>query len=394
MICLRSRAFTGSHRNEGMSRVAEQQVRANLLRWFEANHRRLPWREHYRPYEVWISEIMLQQTQVKTMLPYYDRWMARFPHVAVLARSSEEELLKYWEGLGYYARVRNIHKTAKVLVQEFDSVFPMNYDSLRGMPGIGRYTAGAIMSIAFNADYPVVDGNVARVLARLFDLRTPLRARETQKHLWELAGLLLPKGRARNFNQALMDLGALICTPTQPACSPCPLQQQCLGLARGVVSQRPVKTRAKATTALQVAVGVLLRAGRVFIQKRPPEGLMPHLWEFPGGKLHPGESPEVALVREFEEELEVGIRILQKVAMIQHHYTTFRVTLHAFACRLEDAGRQPLLRAAVDGRWVTLTELDHYAFPAANHKLIQLLRVQQTSLWDQNTVPHPVLSPP
>ena len=377
-----------------MSGVDYQQVSANLLEWFQVKHRKLPWRERYLPYEVWISEIMLQQTQVKTMLPYYTRWMARFPHLAVLAQSMEEELLKYWEGLGYYARVRNIHKAAKILVQEFDSVFPMSYDGLRGLPGIGRYTAGAIMSIAFNADYPVVDGNVARVLARLLDLRTPLRDRVTQKVLWDVAGLLLPKGQARSFNQALMDFGALICTPKHPACPQCPLQALCLGHERGVVSRRPVMSRAKASEAVQVAVGILFDAGRVFIQKRPPDGLMPHLWEFPGGKLHPGESPEAALVREFQEELEVGVGALQKVAMIRHNYTTFRVTLHAFTCRLEDAGRQPLVRSAVEGRWVTFAELDHYAFPAANRKLIQLIGAQQAGLWERNAMPYSVLCPP
>lgn len=361
-----------------------QQLSLILLSWFQRMRRELPWREHYRPYEIWIAEIMLQQTQVKTMLPYYARWMTRFSGVPALARAMEEELLKYWEGLGYYARVRNIHKTAKILVQEFDSVFPVNFEILRGLPGIGPYTAGAIMSIAFNADYPVVDGNVARILTRLFDLQTPLRNRETQKVLWNLADLLLPKGQARKFNQALMDLGALICTPKHPACAHCPLQEHCLGLRDGVVNQRPVMSRARAPVALQVAVGVLLDRGRVFIQKRPPEGLMPHLWEFPGGKLNLGESPEAALVREFQEELQVSVFALQKVATIRHNYTTFKVTLHAFSCRLKDKGRQPLLRSAVEGRWVTFEELDHYAFPAANRKLIQLIRRQSAGVWDRD----------
>lgn len=358
----------------GRLTVACQQVSASLLRWFETGQRNLPWRQQYHPYEIWISEIMLQQTQVKTMLSYYARWMGRFPDIPALAGAPEEELLKYWEGLGYYARARNIHKTALILVEEFDSVFPMRYDMLRGLPGIGPYTAGAIMSIAFNADCPVVDGNVARILTRLFDLRTPLGERITQQTLWNLAGRLLPKGRARSFNQALMDLGALVCTPQKPACAQCPLQEVCLGHRRDVAAQRPVRSRVKAPQALQVAVGVLVEGCRVFIQKRPPHGLMPHLWEFPGGKLHPGESPEAALVREFREELEVGVVPLQKVAMIRHSYTSFKVMLHAFSCRLEDPLQQPVLHSAVDGRWATLAELDHYPFPAASRKLIATLR--------------------
>ncbi len=360
--------------NETMTEMNYPQVRASLLQWFEAKQRKLPWREHYRPYEIWISEIMLQQTQVKTMLPYYARWLERFPRVPAIARAREEELLKYWEGLGYYTRVRNIYRVAHLLVDKFDAEFPKDHALLLKLPGIGRYTAGAIMSIAFNADYPVVDGNVARILARLLDLKAPVSDRETRKLLWQTAAGLLPRGEARNFNQALMDLGALVCTPRHPSCCECPIPSVCKGLQGGVVSQRPVMGETRTPVPLQVAVGVLFHADRVFIQKRPPEGLMPHLWEFPGGKLHPGEAPEAALVREFQEELGVSVHALRKVAQIRHNYTTFKVTLHAFSCRLEHAGRQPVLLSAVEGRWVTLAELDHYAFPAANRKLIQLMQ--------------------
>jgi A/G-specific adenine glycosylase len=361
-----------------MSITRYQQIRVELLNWFEFNQRKLPWRRHYKPYEIWISEIMLQQTQVRTMLPYYHRWIERFPHVQAVALAQEEDLLKHWEGMGYYSRARNIHKAAKVLLKDYGSEFPKDCDSLRRLPGIGRYSAGAIMSIAFNADCPVVDGNIARILSRLFDVATPIRDRQTQRTLWDIAEGMLAKGKARSFNQALMDLGALVCTPRNPSCSLCPVNFHCRALEKGVVNLRPVVSRRKDTVPIRVVVGVLVYDGRIFIQKRPPSGLMPHLWEFPGGKMKDGESPDDALVREFREELELNICALQKAALIRHNYTNFRVTLHAFSCQLADASQKPVLRSAVDGRWVAPEELDLYAFPAANRKLIQYIQANRS----------------
>jgi len=365
-----------------------QQIRVRLLNWFELNQRKLPWRMHYKPYEVWISEIMLQQTQVKTMLPYYHRWMERFPHVQAVALAPEEDLLKHWEGLGYYSRALNIHKAAKVLLKDYGAKFPRDCDLLLGFPGIGRYTAGAIMSIAFNADCPVVDGNIARIFSRVFDIAAPIRDTKTEAALWNIAEGILPQGKARAFNQALMDLGALVCTPRNPSCCRCPVKVHCRALQTDVVNLRPLVKRAKDIVPIHAAVGILVHKGRIFIQKRPPSGLMPHLWEFPGGKIQHGETPEDALVREFREELGLNIRALQKLALIRHNYTTFRVTLHAFYCKLEDAGRQPVLRSAVDGRWVTPVELDFYAFPAANRKLIQRIQAKLFSLRDQESCVH------
>jgi A/G-specific adenine glycosylase len=376
------------HLNEFQVKMPEtryQRIRTGLLAWFESNQRKLPWRLRYLPYEIWISEIMLQQTQVQTMLPYYNRWMERFPRLQAVALAPEEQLLKCWEGMGYYARVKNIRKTANLLVEKFDAAFPKNYDVLLGLPGIGRYTAGAIMSIAFNADYTAVDGNVARIFARLFDVESPLQDKESQKACWTIAECLLPKGKARSFNQALMDFGAMVCTPRNPSCTECPIRALCRGLQVGVVNQRPVSRRARDIVPIHAALGVLVREGKIFIQKRPPSGLMPDLWEFPGGKLQDGETPEDALVREFQEELELRVRDLRKIAQIRHSYTTFRVTLHAFTCHLEDASQEPLVRSAVDGRWVTPRELDLYAFPAANRSLIKLIQTKHLSPWDSET---------
>ena len=345
-----------------------------LLGWFARNKRPLPWRIDCSPYEIWISEVMLQQTQVETVIPYYLRWLKRFPNVEAIAEAPEDEILKHWEGMGYYARAQNIQKTARILVSECAGEFPVDHQAILRLPGIGPYTAGAIMSLAFNQDVPAVDGNVERVLARLFDIKTPVKERETRALIWTLAQGLIPKGEARNFNQALMELGAVVCTPKTPSCSACPIDRYCASLRLGIVQDRPVPAMKKRTVAVEAALGILVRRGRIFIQKRGGSGLMPGLWEFPGGKIRAGESPEQALVREFSEELGIKIRPLRKIAVIKHQYTSFRVTLHCFFCRASDEHQEPVLRAAVASRWVTTEEIAQFAFPAANGKLLKRLQ--------------------
>jgi A/G-specific adenine glycosylase len=344
------------------------------LRWFANHQRPLPWRRQYTPYQTWIAEVMLQQTQTKTMLPYYQRWMQRFPDVHAVARASEQEVLKHWEGMGYYSRARNIHKTAKLLVAQFDGAFPEDYQTVIKLPGIGRYTAAAILSIAFNQDYPVVDGNVERVFSRLFDLREPVKAKESQSFIRNTAQALLPSGHGRMFNQALMELGATRCLPKNALCPECPLAIFCESKRRGVVHLRPVTAVRKPPLPIEVALGVLMDDGRVLIQKRPDEGLMAGLWEFPGGKLEKEETPEQALKREFQEELGIVVAPIRKLTIIKHQYTSFRVTLHCFLCRLQAQNGFNSKNSAFGPRWVTTAELDHYPFPAANRKLIRILQ--------------------
>jgi A/G-specific adenine glycosylase len=367
----------GAERYAVLQKKIRLKIQSLLLAWFAENQRALPWRKEYRPYEIWISEIMLQQTQVKTMLPYFHRWMARFPDVRSVARAREEELLKHWEGLGYYSRVKNIRKTAEIIVRDHGGVFPKEHRTILSLPGIGPYTAGAISSIAFNEDRPLVDGNVERILARLFNLDKPVKERASREFIWSKANELIPAGRARQFNQALMDLGATICLPRRAACEKCPLFGHCESRRMGTVEQRPVNGRRKDIVAIEVAVGILEHRGRVLIQKRLPSGLMPNLWEFPGGKIRPGESPEQALVREFREELELVIRCGEQVASIKHNYTSFKVSLHAFTCRPAHPGQKPVLHSAVEARWVPMDELDQYAFPAANRKLIGMISARK-----------------
>lgn len=344
-----------------------------LVAWYKENSRDLPWRRDPTPYKIWISEIMLQQTQVSTVIPYYRRWMQRFKDVQSVAEASAEELLKHWEGLGYYARVQNLQKAARILCDRFNGRFPQDHASLLRLPGIGRYTAGAIMSLAFNEDFPAVDGNVKRVFARLFNISTPINGASASGFLWDKAWQVLPQGRARDFNQALMELGAIICTPKLPQCAVCPVANYCESLALRVVAERPAPGPRKTTQPIQVALGVLVRDNKIFIQKRQDKGLMPGLWEFPGGKLIPGETPEEALYREFSEELELDVCCLDRITTIRHAYTSFRVALHAFFCELRDQKQKPVLHAASEARWVTRDQLSRFAFPAANRKLIELL---------------------
>jgi len=344
----------------------------NVLRWFAENGRDLPWRRTYDPYQVWISEVMLQQTQMERGVAYFERWMARLPDIASVAAAGEEEVLKLWEGLGYYSRARNIVKTARLLVLEHGGRLPVHHRTLLKLPGIGPYTAGAIMSLAFNAPYPIVDANIERLFARLFDIAVPVT--ECKGDIWAKAAALVPVGRARFFNQALMELGALVCTPRNPACGRCPLRTLCAAYRLGVVDSRPVSGRTEKIASIITANGVLVKGGRIFIQKRREQGVWASLWEFPGGRVEAGESPEEAVIREFFEETGFVVSDPQRIALLRHTYTRYRIALHCFFVDLPGAHRQPQLTAAQAYRWVQPEELGDFAFPAPHRRLIERLR--------------------
>jgi A/G-specific adenine glycosylase len=347
-----------------------------LLDWFERNKRPLPWREDYAPYHVWVSEIMLQQTQMERATAYFMRWIARFPDIAAVAAAHEDEILKYWEGLGYYSRARNLHKAAQRIMAVHGGVFPESYEDIRALPGVGPYTAGAVAAIAFNAPRSAVDANVERVLSRVFDIDAPIKEGPGKRRAAALAEELLPQGRARDFTQALMEFGALVCRPKNPACPDCPIRDACEALRLGIVAERPVLRPAKAITPLHVATGVLLHKGLIFTQKRLPEGAWANLWEFPGGRIEPGETPEEAVVREFLEETGFHVALADNLGVIRHGYTTFRVTLRCFLLRLErdPAGYpEPALTAASESRWTAMAGLGDMAFPAGHRKLIDQL---------------------
>jgi len=343
-----------------------------LLKWFDQNFRDLPWRQTSDPYAIWISEIMLQQTQVATVVPYYERFLQRFPTVEKLARARLDTVLKHWEGLGYYSRARNLHQAAKEVVRHYEGCLPEDKEGLLSLPGIGAYTAGAIASIAFGRREPVVDGNVTRVLCRLFRIRANPKTAPVQKELWSIAERLLPSKRVGDFNQALMELGAEICLPRSPRCNACPLRRRCQARLHDEQATLPVRPPKKEIPHYTVVVGVIYRQGRILIDKRQPKGLLGGLWEFPGGKQEPGETLEDALRREVHEELGIDIRVGRPVATVDHAYSHFRIRLHAFECAL--VAGTPHCGSCTDLKWVRPAELDRYAFPAANTKIIQALR--------------------
>ena len=354
-----------------------QSLTPKLLHWFHENARDLPWRRTYSPYHVWISEIMLQQTQMDRAVNYFTRWMERLPDIETVASSIEEEILKLWEGLGYYSRAANIIKTAKILLARHDGQLPADFDQLLKLPGIGQYTAGAIMSIAFNREHVIIDANIERVFARLFNIDKPVKDKKTYAFINKKAADLMPKGRAREYNQALMELGGLICLPRNPRCLTCPINEHCLARRENVIEKRPLPVKTSQTVFIEMATGILRHGGKIFIQKRKAHGVWANLWEFPGGRLEPGETPEMALSREFAEETELQIGRLDKITTVQHAYTIYRVTLHGYFCSLRDGHTKPVLHGAQEYRWVTPDELAGYAFPAGHRKLIEYLKKEQ-----------------
>jgi len=330
-----------------------------LLDWYRQNARSLPWRISKDAYAIWVAEIMLQQTRVDTVLRYYPVWMLKFPNIATLAEAGLDQVLKTWEGLGYYSRARNLYRAAKQVVEEMNGELPKEVKQLRRLPGIGRYTAAAIASIAFGLDEPTLDGNIRRVLARVFDVGLPARSSEGEKLLWNLAREHLPADYAGDYNQAMMDLGAMICTPGTPDCQKCPLNQICHTHATGNETARPVLQRKPAIPHLTVTAAVICKGNCVLIAQRPLNGLLGGMWEFPGGKVEQGEELESCLKREIREELGITIDVANQLGTYKHAYTHFRVTLYAFECSLHN-GSIPHPFHAIDFRWVKLNELDHF----------------------------------
>ncbi len=324
-----------------------------LLDWYQQNQRSLPWRGHPDPYAVWVSEIMLQQTRVEAVTPYFRRWMERFPSIEALAQAPEQEVLSAWEGLGYYARARNLRRAAQIVVEQHGGELPRDPKQLRALPGIGRYTAGAIASIAFGLDEPALDGNIRRVLARIFNVEEPADSPDGARRLWGLAAKHLPKGQAGEYNQALMDLGATICVPANPRCPICPVRGFCEARKLGVQNQRPVLKAKRAGPHHVVVGGVITRGGRVLLVQRPSNGLLGGMWEFPNGRVRgsPGKRVEKVL----QELYGLEVQCCEPLVVVEHGYSHFSVSVHAFRCKPISVPRRR------DFKWVPIEKLS--AFP-------------------------------
>ncbi|GAB4365058.1 MAG: A/G-specific adenine glycosylase [Calditrichia bacterium] len=346
--------------------------RQNLLNWYKKHRRPFPWRKSDDPYEIWVSEVMLQQTQAATALTYFPTFIARFPTLRRLASADQQEVLKAWEKMGYYARARNLHRAAQIILNEHSGKIPTNYSEFKKLPGVGEYIAAAVMSIAFNQSWPVVDGNVKRVLARLLRITEPVNGASSKKVWQNFAGQLLHPEKPGDFNQAMMELGSLICKPKNPDCVQCPVKAFCTAYRQGVQSDYPKRRSTPPVPAYRIAVGIVQRNGKMLITRRRPEGLLGGLWEFPGGKIESEESPARACNREIREETGVDVQVGEHLLNVKHAYSHFKVRLEVFACHYVQGTVR--LNGPVDYRWVGLEELDAYPFPAATHKIIAHLR--------------------
>lgn len=346
-----------------------------LLNWFSQSARDLPWRRTRDPYAIWVSEIMLQQTQVKTVIPYWERWMRELPAVESLAKASPSRIHKLWEGLGYYTRVRNMQKAAQKITAEYGGKFPRGYDDILALPGIGRYTTGAISSIAFNEPRPILDGNVIRVLTRVFGIAENPREKATNEKLWQLAEELVVtaatlrssdagSNRCSHLNQSLMELGALICTPRNPNCPACPLHAECAAFKTGRVERIPnLVPRANVTSRHFVAF-VIEHRGRFLVRQRPEGIVNAHLWEFPNIEIKETAKPTNAARR----LLGFSPKSLELLCTIKHSITRYRITSTACRVTLNSAEAK---RAARLGRWVSLPQARRLAFTSAHGKILR-----------------------
>jgi A/G-specific adenine glycosylase len=355
----------GSH--PVVSPAVRARFAARLLAWYDAHRRDLPWRRTRDPYAVWVSEMMLQQTQVRTVVGYYTRWMDRFPTLRALAAADEQQVLAAWQGLGYYARARNLRRGAQEVVDAHGGVIPADPGALRRLPGIGRYSAGAIASIAYDQPVPVVDGNVARVLCRHFELPGDPKQGPAERALWSLAGALVPRKRPGDFNQALMELGATVCTPRAPRCGECPLTRTCLARQQGRAEELPEGTERPAIVRLERVAAVVGRRGRTLVVQQPASRWQ-GLWIFPTTDVQEKEAPLAALRRAASG---AGVRVAggDMLCTVRHAFTHHRITLTALTCRPEGPGAVP--QSGV--RWCTAREIAELPMPAPYRRIARAL---------------------
>ena len=345
-------------------------LRRRLLDWYRANRRDLPWRHTRDPYAIWISETMLQQTRVETVIPYWERFLARFPTVDALADAEADDVMQHWAGLGYYSRARNLQAAARSVVDEHGGALPDSVEALQTLKGVGRYTAGAVASIAFDRPAPILDGNVKRVLARVLHIRDDVTRPATERQLWATAEELAAGPSPGDLNQALMELGALVCTPRKPRCPACPIARDCAARKAGDAEALPIKRRATRVRKLEGVAAWLTRGGRVLAVRRPPEGLLGGLWELPGGELETGENAEQGLARCLRERVGMVAKDTTAVGQVKHVFTHRALTLHVYR------GAAPAGRVRRDGfdahRWVSPAALAQLPLSAVAKKAIAL----------------------
>ena len=344
-----------------------EKIQKSLLRWYERHGRDLPWRETRDPYAIWVSEVMLQQTQVDTVIPYYERFLKVLPTVRHLARAGLSKVLKLWEGLGYYSRARNLHRGSRMVVEQFGGKLPVTLHELLTIPGVGQYTAGAILSIAFNKEAPILDGNVKRVLSRVFAVRKDPKDGETERFLWQLSGSLIPEGYASAFNQALMDLGATLCTPRDPQCLLCPLRGLCRAVVAGNPEDYPTRKPRKLIPHLEAVAAVICKDGKVLLRQRPPEGLLGGLWEFPNWKSE--RRPRLRLRNYIKKEMGMNVEVKESLGTFKQTYSHFKLTLHVFRTIATDC------KSNTEGEWVSVAKLSRYPMSRIHRRISQSFQI-------------------
>jgi A/G-specific adenine glycosylase len=361
-----------SYTNKSVDPLRSRTIQTKLLRWFEKKGRDLPWRKTGDPYAIWISEIMLQQTQVATVIPYYQRFLKSFPTVHHLAKSDLSKVLKIWEGLGYYSRARNLHRASKIILNHFKGKIPDHLKDLLGLPGIGKYTAGAILSIAYNKEAPILDGNVKRVLSRLFAISSNLVAGKTEGLLWKISESLIPKGRSNSFNQAIMDLGAMICTPKDPLCYRCPLHRHCKAKASGNPERYPSRVVKKRIPHIEAISAVILRNGKVLLNQRPPKGLLGGLWEFPNWRSEESRRLRLRLRNHIKKEMGMNVEVKESFGTFKQTFTHFKLTLSVFSCEA--------LGGRGKGKWVAVRNLHLLPMSRVHRRIAEVIQLYRMSL--------------
>ena len=346
-------------------------LQSQLIDWYYGSRRDLPWRGIQDPYKVWISEVMLQQTQVKTVIPYYEKFLRAFPDLASLANARVDRLVKCWAGLGYYSRARNLKKAAQLIMSEHQGKFPETFEEVHDLPGIGKYTAAAIMSICFSKPLAVLDGNVVRILTRVLRIHGSVKEGKVQRKLWQLAQHLLVRRNAGDFNQALMDLGATVCTPRQPRCSLCPWEEKCLARKEGIQELLPEKGKRPPSTESHRAAIILSSRGKYLIVRRSEKGQLHGFWEFPTFELRGEQSASLVLANLFHRNYGLRFSELKRVSQIRHSITSKRINLDVFQGRIRKTGKE--IDLGVDFRWVKPEELSRYPFSAATLRILDAL---------------------
>ena len=343
----------------------KKEIQSKLLRWFKRNGRNLPWRRTADPYAIWVSEIMLQQTQVITVIPYYQKFLKSFPTVRHLAKTDLSNVLKVWEGLGYYSRARNLHRASQIVLDRFRGVIPNDLKDLLRLPGIGRSTAGAILSFAFHKNAPILDGNVKRVISRLFAVSDKPAATKADDLLWRISESLVPKGYSNPFNQALMDLGSMVCTVKEPGCEHCPLHNVCKARASGKPESYPSKRIRKTIPHVESVSAVIKKNGKVLLRQRPPSGLLGGLWEFPNWTMKEKERSRLRLRLRNHLKKDIGITadVKELIGTFRHTFSHFKLTLHPYHCQSTNGKGK--------GKWVRIKDLSLLPMSRIHRKIAE-----------------------